>query len=141
MFKQRSSSITLFLFFFSISLFTQNHQGQKHLIVIRSDTSFFLFHFLYFSLHLFSFSFPLSNTLPAHFPLPLFSSLMLTLSDSVSMLSRTNPPLRGVKALPHLATQTHTRPPPPPHTQAQRRSRSRKVSICRPARSNGIFYT
>lgn len=67
------------------------------------------------------------------FPLP----LTLTLSDSVSKLSHPNPPLRGVKALTHTEahTQAHT------HTRIQRFSGSRKVSICRPAHSNGILYT
>lgn len=76
---------------------------------------------------------PLSDVLPVHPPLPLFLFLILTLPDSVSMLSRTNPPLRGVKAPPHAYSYTCT------YTHHQ--SRSRKVSICHPVCSNGIFYT
>lgn len=79
--------------------------GQKPDVVIRRDTSLSLFSL---SFHLFLFL--LSSSSPLHFPCS--PALTLIASDSVSMLSHTNPPLRGVKALQHTTTNhnrhTHT---------------------------------
>lgn len=67
-------------------------------------------------------------------------ALTLTLSDSVSMLSRANPPLRGVKALQCTQQQTQHNVRTHVHVRARPHG-SRKVSIHCSAHTNGIFYT
>lgn len=100
--------LCLFLFFVYKSLSILNHWRQAQHIVIRSDTSLFFLSLL----SLFPsvpVSFPLLQTFSMCALLSLALSLTLTLPDSVSMLSHTNPPLRGVKALLH----THSCSPDP----------------------------
>lgn len=104
----RASSLSISILCLQVSLSISNHWRQTQHIVIRSDTSLFLLSLLSL-LPSVPVSFPLLQTFSMCALLSLALSLTLTLPDSVSMLSHTNPPLRGVKALLH----THSCSPDP----------------------------